>query len=95
MKKLALILCFLAAPAFAGISAVQGLPGAVAGMSGGAGKSQLACEQNCPPGDAQCLKSCKSPTAPPQQPVVPDFRCLNQCTQAGYGYDYCKTVCGR
>lgn len=94
MKKLLLVLlCLFAVPAFAGMATMPTV--APGGTSGGVGQSQLVCEQNCPAGDAKCLKSCKSPTAPAQQPAVPNFLCLNQCTHAGYGYDYCKTVCGR
>ena len=96
MKKLFFIVtCLLAVPAFAGIAAVQGLPAAMAGAGGGAGDSSAACEKNCSAGDSQCLRACQNPAVAPKKNGVPDFPCLNQCTQAGYAYNYCKTVCAR
>jgi hypothetical protein len=96
MRKLWFVMgCLLALPAFAGIAAVQGLPAAMAGVSGGSSNSSIACEKNCSVGDSQCLQACQNPVAAPKKAGVPDFPCLNQCTQLGYSYGYCKTVCAR
>jgi hypothetical protein len=63
-------------------------------VSPGAAAPRFPCAQNCPPGDQKCLQACpKSGASGNGQPA--NFACLNQCTQAGYAFAYCKEYCSR